>query len=279
MSNLSEHTVAMTAVPTVDEIFRGLHTLPGLSPAIETILPRLADDDFEAAELCRMLARDPLLAARVLRLANSPFFGLPRQVGSLQEAVMVLGTSNLRGLVLSTGLIAAFADAGATTRSLATAAAAGVLARTLRRDAGLAFTTGLLHNLGELLLGHFAAARWQTLEGTADETEPERLERERQAFGYDNCALAAEIARQWRFPRELQNALRQHRHPSDDPVEPLADLVHVAWAIQSGDAAPARTPLTPTVLSRLGLDNAVGAEALDAASRAADESRLALRGA
>jgi HD-like signal output (HDOD) protein len=278
MSNLNEHAVAMTAVPTADEIFRGLNTLPGLSPAIQTILPRLADDDFEAVELCRMLAQDPLLAARVLRLANSPFFGIPSQVGSLQEAIMVLGTSNLRGLVLSTGLIAAFADAGATTRSLATAAAAGVLARALRQDAGLAFTAGLLHNLGELLLGHFAAARWQALEGATDETAPARLEKEQQVFGYDNCALAAEIARQWRFPRELQSTLRQHRHPSDDPVEPLADLVHVAWAIQSGGAAPEHPPLMPAVVSRLGLDDAVGAVALDAARRAANDSRLALGG-
>lgn len=270
--------MTLTATPSMDDIFHGLHTLPGLSPAVQTMLPFLADDDFEVAELCRMLARDPLLAARVLRLANSTFYGLPRQVGSLQEAVMVLGTSNLRGLVLSTGLIAAFSDAGASARSLATAAAAGVLARALRQDPGIAFTAGLLHNLGELLLAHFAAARWQTLAGGADETASERLERERQAFGYDNCALAAEIAGQWRFPVALQNALRQHRHPFDDPVEPLADLVHAAWAIQGGDAALARPPLTPAVAERLGLGDAVGAELLEAARRAADASRLALGG-
>lgn len=267
--------MAMTAAPSVDEIFRGLNTLPGLSPAVQAMLPRLADDDFEVAELCGLLAQDPLLAARVLRLANSSFYGLPRQVGSLQEAVMVLGTSNLRGLVLSTGLIAAFADAGATARSLATAAAAGALARALRRDAGLAFTAGLLHNLGELLLGHFAAARWQTLEaeGMAEETASVRLARERQSFGYDNCMLAAEIASQWRFPIELQNALRRHRHPPDDPPEPLADLVHTAWVIESGDAAPERTLLTPAVANRLGLDGSDGTAALAAAKRAAEDSR------
>lgn len=61
-----------------------------------------------------MVSQDPVLAARVLRLANSPFYGLPRQVGSLREAVLILGFSNLRGLVLSVGLIGAFTDAPAT---------------------------------------------------------------------------------------------------------------------------------------------------------------------
>lgn len=265
----------MMPTPSVAEIHRGLSTLPGLSPAMLAILPRLQDEDFAATEICRLLARDPLLTARVLRLANSPFYGLPRQVGTLQDAVMVLGTSNLRGLVLATGLIAAFADAESTQRSLATAAAAGALAHALGRDTGAAFTAGLLHNLGELLLRHFAARQWQTLDGSVAATAPDRAERERQAFGYDHCMLAAEIAAQWRFPGELQDALRQYRHPPDDPAEPLADLVRVAWACATGEEDAGPTALPPAVTRRLELDGPDGADALAAARRAAAEVHTA----
>lgn len=261
--------------PSQAEIIAGLSRLTGLSPAVQAILPRLGDDDFDSDELSRMVGQDPLLAARVLRLANSPFYGLPRQVSSLRQAVLILGFGNLRGLVLSIGLIGAFPDTNATARSLATAAAAASLANSLRQDAGLAFTAGLLHNLGELLLGYFAPQSWQALSDIEGEANADRLERERQAFGYDNSTLAAEIAGHWRFPTAIQSALRLHPQPPDDPIEPLADLLHAARVIATTPTD--ETPqLAPTIAGRLGLATPDGPVAIADAMRAAAASLGAL---
>ncbi len=258
--------------PSKVEIREGLTRLSGLSPAVQAILPRLSDDEFDAGELSGMVGQDPVLAARVLRLANSPFYGLPRQVGSLQEAVLILGFSNMRGLVLSSGLIGAFSDAEATACSLAAGAAAGSLARSLKLEVGQAFTAGLLHNLGSLLLGHFAPTHWQTLVSEPCEGVEIRLAKERQIFGYDHCELAAEIAGQWRFPATIQSAIRRYPRPPDDPAEALTDLVHAAWVIGGAGQVGNCLAIAPEILGRLGLEGAEGQIALVEATQAAIRS-------
>jgi len=259
--------------PTRADIRAGLKGLAGLSPAVQAILPRLGDENLSAHELGHMVSQDPILAARVLHLANSPFYGLPRQVGSLEEAVLILGISHLRGMVLSTGLIGLFSDAEAIARSLATAAAAGSLAKSLKRDQGMAFTAGLLHNLGALLLGHFAPDVWRSLASELTLEGENRLSLEKAAFGFDHCELGADIAGDWHFPDAIRSAIRSHPQPPDDPVERLTDLVHVAWLISSDTASGDRPTINPAILQRLGLDGPAGEASLADASQAATDSK------
>lgn len=260
-------------LPTRSEIRTGLSRLASLSPAMQAILPRLNDDAFDVNELADMVGQDPILAARVLRLANSPFYGLPRQVGSLREAVVVLGFSSLRSVVLSAGLIGAFAGSEAISRSLAVAAAARSLAQSLKRDQNMAFTAGLLHNLGALLLGHFAADSWQALANEPVETAGARLQKEREIFGYDHCELGADIAGDWRFPASIQTAIRLHHQPPDNPADALADLVHAAWVVGSTALAAGNLTIAPAVMRRLQLEIPDGEAALAQASQAAQDSQ------
>ena len=262
--------------PTRAEIRSGLARLFSLSPAVQAILPRLGDDTFDVNELGRMVERDPILAARVLRLANSPFYGLSRQVGSLHEAVVVLGFSNLRSIVLSAGLIGAFSDSEAISHSLATAAAARSLAKSLRLDQGMAFTAGLLHNLGALLLGHFAPDQWQALSGVPMETAVSRLLKERETFGFDHCELGAEITADWRFPDAIQAAIRSHPIPSDETPDVLTDLVHVASVISTPEGSDDGLAIAPAVMHRLDLASPEGAGILAGARQAARESHGSL---
>lgn len=262
--------------PTRADIRSGLKRLAGLSPAVQAILPRLGDESLTAHELGHMVSQDPILAARVLHLANSPFYGLSRQVGSLEEAVLILGVSHLRGMVLSTGLIGLFADGAAISRSLATAAAAGSLAKSLKQDQGMAFTAGLLHNLGALLLGHFAPDVWRSLTSEPMEAGESRLSHEKTALGFDHCELGADIAGDWHFPDVIRAAIRSHPQPPDDPVEALTDLVHVAWMISGDAASGGGSAINPAILQRLGLEGPAGEASLADASQAARDSQSAL---
>lgn len=259
-------------IPTQAEIRDGLASMSGLSPAVQSILPRLGDDEFDANELSGLVCQDPVLAARVLRLANSPFYGLPRQVGSLREAVLILGFSNLCGLVLSTGLINVFTDEATKARSLATAAAASSLARSFRLEPGQAFTAGLLHNLGMLLLMHFAPTYWRALDSGPREAEEIRLMRERQILGYDHCELGAGIASHWRFPSAIQSAIRLHSQPPDNPAEKLTDIIHTAWVISGAGQFGDYLTLAPAVSERLGLETSDGQAAMAEAMQAATNS-------
>lgn len=259
-------------LPTRDDIRSGLKRLSGVSPAVRAILPRLGDDTLSARELGAMISQDPTLAARVLHLANSPFYGLSRQVGSLDEAVVILGVSHLRGMVLATGLIAAFADPATVAKSLATAAAAASLAKPLKHDPGAALTAGLLHNLGALLLRHFAADAWHALASERVDTGGDRLRREKQLFGFDHCELGADIAGDWHFPERVCSAIRLHMRPPDDSPERLVDLVHVAWMTGAHLDDPAPGSIHPGTLSRLGLEPVMDEGPLGDARRAAQES-------
>jgi len=262
--------------PSRADIRAGLKRLAGLSPAVQAMLPRLGDENLTAQALGHMVNQDPILAARVLHLANSPFYGLPRQVGSLEEAVLILGISHLRGMVLSTGLISLFADIDAIASSQATAAAAGSLAKSLRQDQGMAFTGGLLHNLGALLLGHFAPEIWQSLASPHVFESVDRLSREKLAFGFDHCELGADIAGDWHFPDAIQAAIRSHPQPPNEPMEALTDLVHVAWTISEHVASGDFSSLNPIVLQRMGLDCVAGEVSLANARQAAIDSQGAL---
>ena len=259
--------------PTRTDIRAGLKRLAGLSPAVQAMLPRLGDENLAAQELGHMVNQDPILAARVLHLANSSFYGLPRQVGSLEEAVLILGISHLRGMVLSTGLICLFADIEAIASSQATAAAAGSLAKSLKQDQGMAFTAGLLHNLGALLLGHFAPDVWQSLVRPPASESVDRLSLEKLAFGFDHCELGADIAGDWHFPDAIQAAIRSYSQPPNEPTEALTDLVHVAWTINGQVASGEISTINPAILQRMGLDCVAGEVSLEKARQAAIESQ------
>ncbi|MBT9569237.1 MAG: HDOD domain-containing protein [Thiobacillus sp.] len=263
-------------VPTRDDIRSGIKRLSGLSPAVQAILPRLGDEALGAHELGSMISQDPILAARVLHLANSPFYGLSRQVGSLDEAVLILGVSHLRGMVLTTGLIGLFADTDAVAHSLGTAAAAASLAKSLKQDSGTALTAGLLHNLGALLLGHFASDAWQSLPAVPPEGTGDRLHHEKKLFGFDHCELGADIAGDWHFPERICAAIRLHVTPSDDTPDRLIDLVHVAWVVGAVGRSTHAGAIHPGTLSRMGLASDTGEGALEAAREAAQESLNAM---
>jgi len=265
--------------PTREDIRSGVKRLSGLSPAVQAILPRLGDESLSAQELGGMISQDPILAARVLHLANSPFYGLPRQVGSLADAVLILGVSHLRGMVLTTGLIATFTDSAAIKHSVGTAAAAASLAKSLKQDSGTALTAGLLHNLGALLLGHFATDAWQSLA-----TEPidgsdgsdDRLELEKRVFGFDHCELGSDIAGDWHFPERIRSAIRLHMRPSDASPDQLIDLVHVAWMVSTIGESTEAVSMHPGALFRLGLASDTGEAVLERARLAAKDSQNAL---
>lgn len=264
-------TATSPAMPTQADIIEGLKRLPGLSPAVQAILPRLSDEAFDADELARMVSKDPVLAARVLRLANSPFYGMSRQIGSLREAVAILGFGSLCGLVLSAGVISAFSasdDAGAR-RSLAAAGAASALASGLGLERNTPFTAALLHNLGALLLGHFAPQAWAAL--IAQPSANAQLDEERRVFGYDHCELGAEVTRHWNFPAAIQRAICHHPQPPAQPAESLTDLTHVAWKIVEAIASDTPPTFDVEVSQRLGLDAPAAKAALAAAMQTAQE--------
>lgn len=220
----------------VRHLLEHIQKLPTLPSLVVEILRSFDDENIDVSTLAHKIACDQAIAARVLRVANSPFFGLSGQIGSIPEAVAVLGINNLRGLVTGAALINAFPQAEGMfdwkrfwLHSIDTAACAKVLARYLCSNTETAFTAGLLHDIGKLVMGAFFPEAFIKVMGYEEECTPERLAAEREALGFDHAALGAEVAARWRFPVEIQQAIAGHHTVQERGAKAsLVDIVYVA---------------------------------------------------
>lgn len=257
----------------MDAILDRLHQLPSIPAVVQELISNFDNPDLDSQHLAEKIGQDQALAAKVLRVANSAFYGLPRQIGSIQEAVTVLGFSTVRSLVLSAGIIDAFATTSPACvdrkqywqRSLATAIYARAVAKCLRQDSETAFSAGLLHDIGILVLDVCDHERFAALWRDTQAGENGLIEAERAALGFDHAELGAEVARRWKFPPAIEEAIRHHYQPEHPPFQPLTGCVHVARILAQAleDGLPeqewfARIPETLRAALRLAPEKLAG---------------------
>lgn len=219
------------------DLFRSI-PLPVMPEVGLALIETLDDDDAPMSRIGALIARDPALTARLLALANSAAFGLPRKVATLDNALRLVGVSRLRTLALSACLHNAFSvpegmDAKRFWRySMDCAGYAqwlcGGLGQGRTVDPQKAWLTGLMLRLGELLI---AQAFPEDIE--AIEAEPcapgERWQREKERTGFDEGEVTAELARRWNFPSDVVHGLLLASDPmAETPITPLAGILHLA---------------------------------------------------
>lgn len=215
-NNLQE-TVQVCA----EDLVKG--TLRLLSPPDVFIkLSRMVDDpSCSAGALARTIMGDPVLSARLLRLANSPFYGFPSRIDTIGRAVTVIGTRALRDLVLAVSAPGIFAKMPILDmrafweHSLRSAALARLLASRCRlAEPESLFAAGLLHDVGQLIIlaklpeiGR--ETRWRALDcGVALHLV------EQEVIGFDHAEVGGELLRQWQLPRSLWEAVACHHRPA-----------------------------------------------------------------
>ncbi|MEY2653835.1 MAG: hypothetical protein RLZZ524_863 [Pseudomonadota bacterium] len=230
---------------------RRVGQLPVLPQAVLQALALLRSDTASDIDCAERIAIDAAMAARTLRLANSAFYGVSGRVATIRDAVVLLGRRTI-GTLLATAAVAdtlARSDiAGGADRqaaaqamgrfwrhALGSALAAQALASRRPPDQDVAFTTGLLHDIGQLVLGAHHASALQAVRAAAREDDADTLPIERALLGLDHAEVGAMVARHWRFPAEVVEAIGSHHAgtpgtPAEGPVT-LGDLVHVADAI------------------------------------------------
>jgi putative nucleotidyltransferase with HDIG domain len=201
--------------------------LPAIPAAVEEALRLLDGEAATCGEVARALAKDEVMAARVLRVVNSAFYG-SGHVGTLSNAVLLLGFAQVRALVLGLGVFwagGAGGPRGAAARealwghSLRVAQWAQVLARRVGcQPHEEAFLGGLLHDLGKTALVAAEPARYSAL-GAAKGEPDDICARERAAFGIDHPELGLYLAQQWRFPLFLCQAIALHHAQWPPPLQ------------------------------------------------------------
>lgn len=269
-----------------------VRALPPLPQALADAQRVLRDDGSSGRACAEALGRDPALSAQVLRLANAAGCGQAGRVASLHDAVLLLGRQKL-GVVLTAAAVVQRFDADACPgfdlagfwrESLACAIAAQALAVELGADDGLAFSTGLLHDLGRLVMAlHLPAATAQALALARGHDQPLHWA-ERELLGIDHAELGALLARHWQFPPAMVAAIAGHHGPGQSAAlggrPSLTDLLQgadaVAHALDLHGAEDERVPaVCPQLAVRLQLTPercarvlAVAEQGVEAASRA-----------
>ncbi len=221
-------TATMLTQSTLDKV-------PPVAGAVIELLRSLDDENLDATHLAKKIGHDPVLSARVLRIVNSPFYGVAGKVASLQEAVMVLGFSSVRRLALAVSLNGSYpmrgegeADPRRIWRhSFSVALCAQALARLARVDADSAFTAGLLHDIGRIALLSVEPASFAAVLA-ARAQHPDLEAAEMAVLGFTHAEFGARLLERWHLPGILLRAVEFHHRPDTAPTGPLTDLTHVA---------------------------------------------------
>lgn len=217
-----------------------IRSLASLPSTYQAVKDAIGHRNSSADLIAEAVKTDPSLSARVLRIANSAYYGYPRRVDNLRQAIVIIGSKQIEDVVAASLAIKQFKDVSPELvdmrsfwrHSLATALAAKSLAA-LRREVNTdrAFLIGLLHDIGSLVIyQQEAALASQALKAhTADKLPLEQCERT--VFGFDHAAVSAALLEAWRLPSGIKEAVGQHHSGRWKADEPGPLMVHVADAV------------------------------------------------
>lgn len=240
-----------------------LGRLPAQAAAAVRILEAMQDPNVSAARLAGLIELDPVLSARVLRLANAPYHGLARRVSSPSRAVVLLGLSTVRAIAAGAAASVLsdehWSGQRLWTHAVGVAAGSAVVGRHVPGVcASDAFSAGLLHDLGTGLFLRRDHEPYAALVGGPDPVPAARLEAvELHEFGLTHAAAGAQVFESWRFPPQLVRAVAGHHQ---DPLRVSDTLTRVVIA---GEAFAVH--LNPETTSEEGRDLDQVTDALDLA--------------
>ena len=228
----------MSHTITIEDIVSKTPDLPSVPATAIRVMQETQKSEATAASVARILTTDQAISARVLRLANSAFYGLSRRVNDLQESVVILGMRTVKNLatVASTYPWMSKPLEGYKLgpeemwrHSFGTAVGAQLVASKSGKCApDVAFTAGLLHDFGKTALSIWLEAKISAIKLYANRKGITFDAAERKILGYDHCQVGGYLAQHWNLPQEIEYAALYHHNPDSDPeLSPVTDCVHI----------------------------------------------------
>jgi len=238
--------------------------LPNIPKVVQELIETFGDDTVNSDDIAQKISVDQVLIAKVLRAANSAYYGGNRNVSSVSNAVFILGFNAVRTLVLASGITGAFKapenfDLPKFWRdSFAVASTCKWVARFSNDDAETAFTTGMMHNIGELLIHLLIPEACKEIHKLISSGVP-RFEAEKKVLGFNFSEAGAELAYRWKFPEAMVIGIRDQLGPLATPeFSRLAAIIHIAsqmvHANQQGDAEGLVANFPHDVAVKLGIN-------------------------
>lgn len=251
---------------TTASLLSRIHTLPTVPKVVQELIATFEQPEINLSKVARLVNTDPVIAAKVLRLANSAYYRRSRTVTSVDEAIVFMGLDALRMLVVGAGFASSVPVPAELGRGLFwryclhTAVCARYFAWQCNEDAQAAFTAGLLHAIGEPLMVMSMESELREVEQQARFYDRDRALCERSRVGFAYSDLGAELAESWRFPPAMVSAIREAPEPlSGKDFSRLAACIHLGSHFAAGverhhDLDTSLMTLDSRVLESIGLD-------------------------
>jgi putative nucleotidyltransferase with HDIG domain len=256
-----------------------ISTLPGVYLRLSSVV---SDPRSSAADVGEVIAEDPGLTARLLKLVNSAMYGFPSKIETVSHAISIVGTAQLQDLALATSVIRLFASVPENLVTMESfwrhSVACGVTARALaarRRESNVEryFVAGLLHDIGRPIMYMQIPDEARVAVTRSRETGRPLFEIELEVLGFDHSHVGAALLEQWKLPPSLREPVAFHHHPERSqrfPVE--AAVVHVADLIANAlklgtSGEPGVPPLGTGAWEAIGLAPGVVSDVMEEAER------------
>ncbi len=222
--------------------------LPTLPAMMATITRLMQDPRTSAEELGRAIATDPALVSKVLKLVNSAFYGFPGRISTITQAIVILGFSTIRNVVLTTSVLKAFTckldQKGFDIEtfwehSLLTGAIARALA--MERDANFieeTFIAGLLHDMGRIILSQKLTPEFEKVNAYRMTKGGTWVEAEQSVLGLTHSEIGGWLARKWNLPLPFVEVMRYHHHPVESLQSipaPQPDTTTLIYLVHAAD--------------------------------------------
>lgn len=222
----------------IKERVKSIIQLPALPSLAFEVVEMVDNPKTSAQQLGKLISSDQALTAKVLKIANSPFYGFPRKISTIDFAIIVLGFDALKEIIISIALVSSLqkkADNYFNTKIFWDhSIAAGVIARRLARDIGYrvtgeVFVAGLLHDMGISVLNKYFHSEYHRIVDIAREMKLPFLEAEETVLGVTHAEIGSWLGERWNLPSHLVETILCHHNPGNATInKELVAIVHCA---------------------------------------------------
>jgi putative nucleotidyltransferase with HDIG domain len=224
--------VSQQTASIAEKIVQATGDLPTMPHVASMVLQKLGNPNTSPKELHHIISTDQALAARVLKVANSPLYGCSRAINRLSDAVVIMGFDSLRSLVMSSVMQDLFKSFGLTEKllwehSFGCAAISKLVAKVIRYPkVEEAFLAGLLHDIGKVVLNlKIPDKTREVVQEVYNNPGIGFLQAEQEAFGFNHAQVGKLIAKKWNFAETIEETIGCHHEPRQAKVLPVLTVI------------------------------------------------------
>ncbi|MGD9358036.1 MAG: HDOD domain-containing protein [Desulfobacterales bacterium] len=221
-----------------DKILKSVKELPPMPQVIIKTQEVISDSKADAKKIAEVIETDQSIATKVLKVANSAYFGMSGKISSISHASVVLGHKILEEIVTlagAEGILAGklpgygYDSQDLWKHSLAVAFASKIIANS--KNPGLvkeAHMTGLIHDVGKIILDSYIVEKKAEIESFMETEEKTFFEAESQYLGFNHADIASDVCKKWNFPESINIAIKYHHQPAGSEGNELCYILHMA---------------------------------------------------